>query len=134
MSPPSAGSPDVCRYSPAFRIQPVLLPASPTRHLRTERQDWLTTETEHHCCKSRNIDYYTNQNIIIASQETSTSKRNLKKLRKSKQLTSSPATIPSMVTNDCEKAIWTISFRVKRGIRRSLTSKCSLAVSRAHKK
>ena len=78
---PIFGRFDVCRCSPASRNPAGRPRVYATRHLQKGQQNWLTTETEHHCCKSRNIDYYTNQNFFIATQRTSISKRNLKKLK-----------------------------------------------------
>ena len=46
--------------------------AYPTTHHHTGQREWPTTETEYRCCKSRNMNYYTNQNINIATQRTST--------------------------------------------------------------
>ena len=132
--PPTFEGSASCQCSPASHNPAGLPQVCATARLRKEQQNWPTIETEHHHCKSRNINYYTNQNNNIACRKTSTSKSNLKKLKKSLILTSSPATTSSTVTNDCVKFIRTISSRLNRGILNSRITPCSLAISLGHKK
>ena len=83
----------------------------------------------------RNLSKLEDQNILTsANQETPTNKEKLKEFTKrSKELTSSPATTSRTVTNDWVNDIRTISSLLNRGNLNSRMNPCTLAVSRGHK-